>query len=479
MLDAIADFWKPVKRLQAQNRLKSEELQIGSVIGFGFVPQPSLSGRRLTVTAINTYKFGPDILTSFVLSQDKDAGASMIIAETGGEHYIAMSRRMSISDRNKLFVHEEIEAVIKSEEAPGINCSEVTPEYKGWIAPHYKRELWGVKGQLYKGDHRAGLVIGASALDFAYTLLVSDNNEHALEIEHYEDGRVEVYATVYRRMSDVGEVSHPSTKEKDLSRPEVKLVSNGVAVAPLPESKPAPKLGEGTGAVVPEKKLAFESKAPEVKAPEAKAPEVRANEVKAEAETTPIKLPEFAASDVAKKAEEPKPLVAAEVPKAEAPRPEFIRKTVDEKPSAPPAAPVAAPIISASIAPAASAPESKTPIRIQANTQPYIQQEIKAVNKETSNFVNESIDCELQVANKIIDEAIRQEMRINDVVRRVIGLPVSQQESVQIPVTLTDQDYSLLAIRYGISAGDHEAIKRRITEDLADFSGANRQKKAA
>lgn len=101
------------------------------------------------------------------------------------------------------------------------------------------------------------------------------------------------------------------------------------------------------------------------------------------------------------------------------------------------------------------------------------------MNNEPSNLVNESIDCELHVANKIIDEAIRNEMRINDVVRRVIGLPVSQQESVQIPVTLTDQDYSLLAIRYGISSGDHEAIKKRIIEDLGDFSGASKMKKAA
>ena len=117
MLDAIADFWKPVKRLQAQMKLKTDELQVGSVIVFGFVPQPSLSGRRFTVTAINTYKFGADILTSFVLSQDKDAGASMIIAETGGEQYIAVSRRLSAIDRNKIFSQEDIDAVINFDEA--------------------------------------------------------------------------------------------------------------------------------------------------------------------------------------------------------------------------------------------------------------------------------------------------------------------------------------------------------------------------
>ncbi len=446
MLDAIADFWKPVKRLQAQMRLKAEELQIGSIIGFGFVPQPSLSGRRLTVTAINTYKFGPDILTSFVLTQDKDAGASMIIAETGGEQYIAVSRRISISDRNKLFTHEDIEAAIKNADSTDINVRDITPEYKGWVAPHYKRELYNVKGQLYKGDHRTGLVTGQSAQDFAYTLLVSDNNEHALEIEKYDDGRVEVYATVYRRMSDVGEVTHPAPKE--LPRTDVKLVSNGATTAFEAPAKPAPKIETATPAAPP----------PEMKEEPVAEPEEKHTDVQEHAHTAPIELPEFEAAAVVKKeeaVEEEAPLV------------------LEEESAEPVEMVVAARVESAAL------PANEAPITIQTSNQPYIKQEIKAVNKEPSNFVNESIDCELHVANKIIDEAIRQEMRINDVVRRVIGLPVSQQESVQIPVTLTDQDYALLAIRYGISGNDHEAIKKRIIDDLADFSGANKLKKAA
>lgn len=503
MLDAIADFWKPVKRMQSQMRLKPEELVIGSIVGFGFVPQPSLSGRRMTVTAINTYKFGTDILTSFVLSQEKDAGASMIIAETGGEQYIAMSRRISISDRNRLFTHEDIDAVISKEDAADINVRDITPEYKGWIAPHYKRELHGVKGHLYKGDHRAGLMTGAVGVEFAYTLMVSDNHEHALEIEKYEDGRVEVYATVYRRMSDVGEVTHPDAK--DITRPDVKLVS-GNTPTPAP-AKPAPQMGGTVAAEVPQKKVALEAKAPDATpsifapkevqpaAPEAKQPETKPEpkqpEVQKAAFTTPVKLKEFDSADVVKKEEPEKqdtsrptffkpitvPAEEAAVTGQRAPQPE---KPAAATVAAQAAEPVAVQAASqAAIAKSVALPDSSAPVTIKSNSQPYTNQEIKAVNNETSNFVNESIDCELHVANRIIDEAIRQEMRINDVVRKVIGLPVSQQESVQIPVTLTDQDYALLAIRYGISGSDREAIKRRINEDLADFSGANKQRKAA
>jgi hypothetical protein len=95
-----------------------------------------------------------------------------------------------------------------------------------------------------------------------------------------------------------------------------------------------------------------------------------------------------------------------------------------------------------------------------------------------ANFDSESITCDLRIANKIIDEAIRNEMRLSDVVRRIAGLPVEDQGSVQIPVSLSDEDYALLGIRYGISSSDRNSIKRRILEELNDFGG-NAVKKAA
>lgn len=112
---------------------------------------------------------------------------------------------------------------------------------------------------------------------------------------------------------------------------------------------------------------------------------------------------------------------------------------------------------------------------MQAANQSQPKQEIRTVSKINGMESNDAVECDLRVANKIIDEAIRNEMRLSDVVRRVIELPVSHQEAVQIPVVLSDEDYSLLAIRYGISASDRNAIKARIIEDLNGFSGLNKK----
>ncbi|MDE3059621.1 MAG: hypothetical protein KGJ06_01250 [Pseudomonadota bacterium] len=449
MLDVIADFWKPVKK--SQDKLQPEQLQIGSAIGFGFVPQASLSGRRLEVSAINTYQFGEESLTSFVLSQGKEPGVSMIVAEAEGEQYLAISRRISAGDRTKLFNSYDLESVMGKPDITRLTCRDNNPDYKGWAVPVYKREIQGLKGRIFKGDFRKQpLPPVAEAQEFEYTLLVSESNEHAIEIEKYADGHIEVYTTVYRRMNDIGEITHPGS---ETGRPDIKLAS----------STPQPVKMEAAPALAP----------------------AMGGSVKAEVKTSPVVLKEFAAPAPAepKAAEAKAPAVikapvAAETPAVEEKKPEPA-VTIKEEP------------ISMTMTETAingtrndmTASESMKPKLYVQPTAPetYMKQEIKAVNNRATNtnFESDAIECDLRVANKIIDEAIRNEMRLTDIVRRIIELPVAYPESVQIPVTLTDEDYALLAIRYGIPASDKNAIKRRIIEDLNDFSGNGAGRKAA
>ena len=117
MLDVIADFWKPVKKVQQQERLQEDQLQIGSSIGFGFVPQALLNGRRLSVSGINTYQFGTENLTSYVLSQDSEPSVSMIVAEADSEQYLAISRRIPIDERTRLFDSIDLESSMTNPDA--------------------------------------------------------------------------------------------------------------------------------------------------------------------------------------------------------------------------------------------------------------------------------------------------------------------------------------------------------------------------
>jgi len=442
MLDAIADFWKPAKKSQTQIQLQPDLLQVGSSLGFGFVPQALLSGRRLHVIGINTYVFGDEKLTSFVLAHDKDPNASgpnisMIVAESEGEYYLAISRRVSINDRSKLFDSGELSNVMSRSDTLRLSCRDNVVDFKGWVVGSYKREIQGLKGSLIKGDFRkSSLPSNRDDQSFEYTLLVSDSNEHAIEIEKYGDGRFEVYATVYRRMGDVGEITHPTNganSAPEKIRSDIKLAA--VAKEPLPVTTPEVPVTKQAEAAKFEAKAEQKTEA---------APEIPPIE--------PIKLQE---------------LTPPEKPQ------EKLQEKAPEQPAAKAAEEKSLPMNTTQTTPINGATNTMSTAEA-LKPKLYVQS-----NAETSenSFGSDAIECDLRVANKIIDEAIRNEMRLTDVVRRIIELPVANPESVQIPLTLTDEDYALLAIRYGISASDRNAIKRRIIADLGDFSGE--KKKAA
>lgn len=462
MLDVITDFWKPVKKPGTQEKPDVDRLQVGSAITFANVPQALLSGRKFKVTAVNTYQFGDERMTSFVLAQDKEESVSMIIASADGEQYLAISRRIPFSDRMKLFDPSELEAVVEQADSVRLGTHEVDGNWKHWVVNTYKKEIAGLKGSVTRGDYRRqAMPANALSQAFDYLLLASDNNEYAVEIERYADGRLELFATVYRRITDIASVEHADAMEPP------RIAATGAPVLEVVRPQPV----ELPPVLTPQQ-LQKAVEKPIEKAPEKADVKIEAKpEIKAEAkpvEFKPMFTPEPPASAV--KA----PIVEQAPPAAPA----------KDEPITPPPAPVAA------AAPAPELPkpqptetsmqmyptsngsnrdESVKPKTGNAGYAPTSQMEAKTVN--TMEIENDAIDCELRVANKIIEEAIRNEMRLSDVVRRIIALPVSNPDSVQIPITLTDSDYHLLAIRYGISASDRNAIKARIIDEINTFSG--------
>jgi hypothetical protein len=496
MLEAITDFWKPTKKVQVQDQVRPDDLVVGSTIGFGFVPQVSLSGQRLKITAINTYKFGQEALTSYALSQEGASvpSATMIFADSDGEYYLAISRRIAPEDRAKLFDLDALGAMVDSQEIIKLACRDNVPEFKGWLVANYKREIQGMKGLLYQGDFRKSqLPDAALAQSFSYMLLVSDSNEQAIEIEKYADGRLEVYATVYRRMSDIGEVSYSTVVPLNSSPTPTITATFSDAVEAKVQPKSEPKI-EATPE--PKTEVKVEPKIePKVEAKlEPKIENIAESKVLADetAKSEPIHLKELSAEklvNVTVPVLQAKDTQPAEVSVIK-PQPKFETGNADK--------PVT-PLVAQPVVPAIKLVQEEkvlptetiingdnmnngyaentdlkpklTAVVANPAAPEAVRPEVRAVSSAQPSLSSDAIECDLRVANKIIDEAIRNEMRLADVVRRIIELPVANPESVQIPMTLTDEDYSLLAIRYGISAGDKNAIKRRIIDELNDFSG--------
>lgn len=438
MLDVITDFWKPVKKTASQEKPDLGRLEAGSTITFGFVPQAMLSGRKLKVGAVNTYQFGDERMTSFLLAQDRDDSLSLIVASAEGEQYLALSRRIPFADRMRMFDPQEVEAVQERDDAKTLAAREVDSAWKHWLVPSYAKQLSNVKGSLMRGDYRtAPLPAAPVAQSFDYVLLASENNEYAIEMEKYADGRFEMYATVYLRVGDIAEVEHPQASMTPATTDPLRV--NAVApVLEIVKNEPPVLSAPTIVRAVPEKPAAPVRAEPAL---EAKPAEAVASLPKAEEKPAPAAaVPE----EKAKEESVPEPVKASE-PEV-SPQPESQPK---EQP------------MQFSPAQASSLPNGAAAYK----------QEIKAVTRSGAENENEAIECELRVASKLIEEAIRNEIRLSDVVRRIIALPVANPESVQIPITLTDSDYALLAIRYGISSSDKEAIKTRIIDEVNDFSG--------
>ncbi len=478
MLEAITDFWKPVKKSSQPAKLSLKDLQIGSVIGFGYVPQVALNGRKLTVTAINSYQFGQDVLTSFVLSNDKDVEVSMIVAEAQGEQYLAISRRISISDRNKLFDSEALKSITTDENVTTFKCRDNVPELKGWLVGGYKREIQGMRGFLHKADFREGTDRSHSGEEFQYTLLGSNSNEHAIEIESYLDGHVDIYATIYRRTSDISEIKYNDKPHADLKTPvkdedkpdfaealeqeEAKKTEEKEAVTVPPEPVSEPQKSAEEEKIEPEvEEEKFEEE--NLEAMKAIQKEIEADYDKDRFDSPrrkAVKLDVISLPNL-----EPTPL-EPEIEKDEIKLETTENNTKDNNEE------------KKEMGASTEAKYGTNGVAGADYASGYmkdLKQEIKTVTKTVNGLDNEAVECDLRVANHVIDEAIRNEMRLSDVVRRIIELPVSHQEAVQIPINLSDEDYSLLAIRYGIPSSDRNAIKLRIIQDLSDFSGSKKK----
>jgi hypothetical protein len=78
---------------------------------------------------------------------------------------------------------------------------------QSWIAPEYALVMAG-SGEFAEGDYRNRKPYNAvPPRNFDYVMLADKTREHSLEAEKYEDGTLIVYSTIYRPVTDIGEIT--------------------------------------------------------------------------------------------------------------------------------------------------------------------------------------------------------------------------------------------------------------------------------
>jgi len=185
-------------------------LHAGSAVGFGFLPQRNISGCRMTVKAINTYTFDDDMFPSYVLDNGEN-DINLIIAkdEESGEAHLSLSQRVEERLFSMLFLSKDPQSWFLMKDTDMLHTSRrVMGMQQSWIAAQYKLATIG-KGTFVEGDFREHKRPESVTppRNFEYVMLVDETSEHALEAEKYEDGTLIVYSTVYRPITDIGEIT--------------------------------------------------------------------------------------------------------------------------------------------------------------------------------------------------------------------------------------------------------------------------------
>ncbi len=83
----------------------------------------------------------------------------------------------------------------------------------------------------------------------------------------------------------------------------------------------------------------------------------------------------------------------------------------------------------------------------------------------------DALKCSLRMASHLINEALHNDMRVSDVIRKALGLSVAHMDYIPFDLDLNTQEYEMLAARYGVLTQDRNAIHEHMLKELAQFTG--------
>ncbi len=90
---------------------------------------------------------------------------------------------------------------------------------------------------------------------------------------------------------------------------------------------------------------------------------------------------------------------------------------------------------------------------------------------EALRAVQVAFDVEEAVMDAVRAAAFENNLSTSDQIRRLLALPTaSRPKRPRLTVSLTAQDYEVLAGRYGLPPADRLAIKERVTQELIRFA---------
>jgi len=183
-----------------------EELMVGDIIKFQFLPQPELSGRQFEVAAITTYDFEHENYPRFALQDDKGLLIFLSVHNRQGKSVLAISRQADRDEVDAIFTLDKFAEVFE-EGSVTLTATPYAP-LASWLGSSYYKALDCRVGYLHIGDYRNQPLPeyedDSEGID--YYLLRDSSEQFAIDIEIGDNDDSSVYVTVYQPLTAIAEM---------------------------------------------------------------------------------------------------------------------------------------------------------------------------------------------------------------------------------------------------------------------------------
>ncbi|MFZ4125779.1 MAG: hypothetical protein ACOYJ2_06900 [Rickettsiales bacterium] len=229
------------------------KLETGSALEFAADTLiPELRGKKASIQAVRTYRFGETTTVSYILTVDAVDSLILTVAQDDQGFYLGMSRELSPEQQHQWFDRDALSFFTEPSSAKTLKTKVTDVQFPNWVAPKYVKTIEFMEGTLTQGRLSTSDA-ARKTQNIQYSLLVNDAGDKAVEIEVYPELKTHrVYVTVYRPAEDVKLLSQPipmipapnAVPKTAVKAPQQTIAPEPVAViapvTPKQEEKPVP-----------------------------------------------------------------------------------------------------------------------------------------------------------------------------------------------------------------------------------------------
>ncbi len=229
------DDWQDTRSSVTRDDNWWKKLREGAKVEFTSIPQSSISNAELTIKNTQYYDFGNSSFTSYMLHDGNKLQCQVIVAQQGDNNtYLAVSRHLSEDELYRICSQEDVKLLTQPRHLKRLYVREQAMGLDGWLSMRYSKKLDNIRGSKTVNDQERS---------FDYTLLVSDDNSKAIEVERYHDGRCEIYVTVYRPVADIIDITGGSAFASKRGIADMSKVQHTVSIPTIDNKDTVPVRG--------------------------------------------------------------------------------------------------------------------------------------------------------------------------------------------------------------------------------------------